>query len=36
VFDARRSESFWSALPRYLDAWDALITDFNGRVAAAS
>jgi cysteine synthase A len=36
VFDARRSESFWSALPRYLDTWDALITDFNGRVAAAS
>ncbi|HEY1278462.1 MAG TPA: pyridoxal-5'-phosphate-dependent protein subunit beta, partial [Acidimicrobiales bacterium] len=36
VFDARRSDSFWSALPRYLDRWDALITDFNGRVAGSS
>ena len=36
VFDARRSESFWSALPRYLDTWDAMITDFNERVGVAS
>ena len=36
VFDARRSESFWSALPPYLDTWDAMITDFNERVGLAS
>jgi cysteine synthase len=36
VFEARRSPSFWSGLHRYVEAWDALITEFNGRVAARS
>jgi hypothetical protein len=36
VFVARRSAAFWSGLTRYLEAWDALIDDFNGRVAARS
>jgi cysteine synthase len=34
VFEARRSQSFWRGLRRYLDVWDELIDDFNARVAA--
>jgi cysteine synthase len=36
VFEARRAPSFWTGLRRYVDVWDALIDDFNGRVAAGS
>jgi hypothetical protein len=36
VFEARRERSFWTGLRRYVDVWDALISEFNGRVAAAS
>jgi hypothetical protein len=35
VFDARRSQSFWTGLRRYLPVWDGLIAEFNQRVAAA-
>ena len=35
VFDARRSQSFWTGLRRYLPVWDGLISEFNQRVAAA-
>jgi hypothetical protein len=34
VFEARRSQSFWSDLRRYLPVWDELIADFNDEVAA--
>jgi cysteine synthase len=34
VFEARRSQAFWRGLRRHLPAWDELIADFNGRVAA--
>jgi hypothetical protein len=34
VFEARRSQSFWRGLRRYLGVWDELIDDFNARVAA--
>ena len=33
VFEARRSQSFWRGLRRYLAVWDELIDDFNARVA---
>lgn len=36
LFEARRSQSFWRGLRRYLPVWDDMITDFNGRVAAGS
>ncbi len=36
VFAARRSASFWRGLRGYLDTWDGLIDDFNGRVVASS
>ena len=36
LFEARRSQSFWQGLRRYLPVWDELITDFNARVAADS
>jgi len=36
VFEARRSASFWSALHRYVETWDGLITEFNERVASRS
>ena len=29
VFEARRSQSFWTDLRRYLPVWDELIADFN-------
>jgi cysteine synthase len=34
VFEARRSQSFWRGLRRYLQAWDALIADFNADASA--
>jgi cysteine synthase A len=36
VFEARRSQSFWRGLRRYLPVWDELIADFNARVAAGT
>ena len=36
VFEARRSQSFWIGLRRYLPVWDELIADFNGEVAAGA
>lgn len=35
VFEARRSQSFWRDLRKYLPVWDGLIGEFNRRVAAA-
>jgi hypothetical protein len=34
LFESRRSQEFWRGLRRYLPVWDAMITEFNGRVAA--
>ena len=34
VFEARRSQSFWQNLRSHVPTWDALITEFNARVAA--
>jgi cysteine synthase len=34
VFEARRSQSFWSNLRQHVPTWDALISEFNARVAA--
>jgi cysteine synthase len=34
VFEARRSQSFWRDLRRYLPVWDELIAEFNQRVAS--
>ncbi len=36
LFEARRSQSFWRGLRRYLPVWDEMIDDFNARVAAKS
>ncbi len=36
VFDARRSQSFWVELRRFMPVWDQLIGDFNARVARVS
>ena len=33
VFEARRSQSFWRDLRRFVPAWDSMIDDFNRRVA---
>ncbi len=33
LFEERRSQSFWQGLRRYVDVWDAMIDDFNSRVA---
>ncbi|MFV1990518.1 MAG: pyridoxal-phosphate dependent enzyme [Acidimicrobiales bacterium] len=33
-FEARRSQTFWRALRSYLEPWDVLIEEFNGRTAA--
>jgi cysteine synthase len=30
-FDARKSQSFWRDLRPHVEAWDAMIRDFNGR-----
>ncbi len=35
VFEARRSQSFWRNLRRYIPVWDSLIDEFNSRVAKA-
>ncbi len=34
-FEMRRSQDFWTHLRSYLEPWDALIEDFNGRTAAS-
>ncbi len=34
LFEARRAQSFWIGLRRYLAVWDAMIADFNGAVAS--
>ena len=34
LFEARRQQSFWEGLRRFLPVWDEMITDFNARVAA--
>ncbi len=36
VFEARRSQTFWKGLRRYLPIWDEMIGEFNDRVAAGS
>jgi len=33
LFDARRDQSFWVGLRRYLPVWDEMIGEFNSRVA---
>ncbi len=33
LFEARRSQSFWRGLRSYITVWDAMIDDFNARVA---
>ena len=33
VFEARRSQTFWRDLRRFVPAWDAMIDEFNRRVA---
>jgi cysteine synthase len=33
-FEARREQSFWREMRSIVDAWDAMIADFNARVAA--
>ena len=33
LFEARRSQTFWKGLRRYVGVWDEMITDFNARVA---
>ena len=32
LFEARRHQSFWKGLRRYVDVWDDMIDDFNARV----
>ena len=32
LFEARRHQSFWKGLRRYVDVWDEMIDDFNARV----
>ena len=34
LFEARRQQSFWRGLRRFLPVWDEMITDFNAQVAA--
>jgi hypothetical protein len=34
LFEARRAPAFWTGLRRYLGVWDAMIAEFNARVAA--
>jgi cysteine synthase len=34
LFEARRSQTFWKGLRRYLPIWDEMITEFNARVVA--
>jgi cysteine synthase A len=35
LFEQRRSQTFWRGLRRYVDVWDAMIDEFNARVAAS-
>ena len=35
MFELRRSQDFWRGLRRYVGVWDEMITDLNGRIAAA-
>ncbi|MFZ9863695.1 MAG: pyridoxal-phosphate dependent enzyme [Ilumatobacteraceae bacterium] len=35
LFEARRDQSFWRGLRRYLPVWDEMITEFNARVTSA-
>jgi cysteine synthase len=35
LFEARRAQSFWIGLRRYLGVWDAMIGEFNERIARA-
>jgi len=35
LFEARRQQSFWQGLRRFVSAWDEMIRDFNARVTAA-
>lgn len=35
VFEARRSQTFWRNLRKHVPTWDAMIGEFNARVAAA-
>ena len=34
LFEARRDQSFWRGLRRFLPVWDEMITEFNQQVAA--
>ena len=34
LFEARRDQSFWKGLRRYVGVWDAMITEFNAHVAS--
>lgn len=34
LFEARRRQSFWTGLRRFLPVWDEMITDFNDAVAS--
>ena len=34
LFEARRDQSFWRGLRRYVGVWDQMITEFNERVAS--
>ena len=36
LFEARRSQTFWRGLRRFLSVWDEMIGEFNDRVAAPS
>ena len=35
LFEARRSQEFWTGLRRYLGVWDEMIGDFNAAVATS-
>ena len=34
LFEARRDQSFWRGLRRYVGVWDQMINEFNERVAS--
>ena len=34
LFEARRHQSFWRGLRRFVPVWDQMIDEFNARVAA--
>ena len=33
LFEARRHQSFWQGLRRFVPVWDEMIDEFNARVA---